>query len=333
MSHFAYIGGSLGAWATGTTITAAKLWQLDQNQYAAINGDGGGTWSPTAKIVIGGANGLELSSSPLLLSGTSSLTVGGAASFTGSFSATGTSLTLGNNSTSTLSLRAITTATKLLVCQDAFVAQGNTTIGLSDANTLTVNATSTFNAEVSITQSLDVGANTTIGTSDAHALQVNSTATFGSAVNAQNNVVLGTNDSNALVVNSESTFNSYASFASGASFGADVILGNAKTDVITLNGRLVVDPAIITFSGGNASYDGLAPDRLIASGDPGTVATVTFSSANAVNGLVKRVSYNHTSTTGSGIVVKDGVTGNTLVTLGPQTACEIVFLGTRWYLA
>ena len=71
MAHFTYIGGSLGAWATGTTVGSGKWWQLDQNQYKAINGDEGGTWTPTAKIVIGGTNGIEFASTPVLLSGTS----------------------------------------------------------------------------------------------------------------------------------------------------------------------------------------------------------------------------------------------------------------------
>jgi hypothetical protein len=143
MAHFAYIGGSLGAWATGTTVTAAKFWQFDQNQYKAINGDEGGAWSPTAKIVIGGANGLELSSSPLLLSGTASLSVAGSATFTGNFTATGSVNTIGNSSGDTLSVNAIASFAQLVVCANNLVSSGNTVLGDAGSDTCTVNANMT----------------------------------------------------------------------------------------------------------------------------------------------------------------------------------------------
>jgi hypothetical protein len=79
MSHNAYVRGSLANWATGSQVSAQNFWDLDQYCYGAINGDTGGTWSPSSVITIGGVNGLTLASG-------TPLTVGGNADFTGGFS-------------------------------------------------------------------------------------------------------------------------------------------------------------------------------------------------------------------------------------------------------
>jgi len=59
MAHFALTRADLNAWADGTAVEAAEYWDLDQKTFAAINGDAGGTWAPTAPIIIGG-DGLNL---------------------------------------------------------------------------------------------------------------------------------------------------------------------------------------------------------------------------------------------------------------------------------
>lgn len=240
MSHFAYIGGSLGAWATGTTITAAKLWQLDQNQYAALNGDAGGTWAPTAKIVIGGANGLELSSSPLLLSGTAALTVSGSAQFNGSFAALGNSI-IGTNSLNTLAVNAASSFNA-----DATFgyvnATSNVVIGTNSTNTLTVNSSASFlnNCTIgsSATDYCEINANLnivngcTIGSSDVDSLDINATeAHYGPE----------THDGG-------ETHNGAVSFESTVSMNGTVNIGNSSSDSVdlksvihssTLEGRII----------------------------------------------------------------------------------------------
>jgi hypothetical protein len=42
-------------WLTGTTLETAELEAIDENLYRSINGDQGGAWSPTARLVVGGA--------------------------------------------------------------------------------------------------------------------------------------------------------------------------------------------------------------------------------------------------------------------------------------
>lgn len=70
MAHNAYIRGSIGAWATGTQVSQAEFWQLDQYVYGAINGDAGGTWAPAAAITLGGTAGLVLGTgNPLTVGG------------------------------------------------------------------------------------------------------------------------------------------------------------------------------------------------------------------------------------------------------------------------
>lgn len=57
--HNTFVRSSLIAWQADATLTALELWQLDQNGESAVNGDDGGTWAPSAEIIIGGA-GLEV---------------------------------------------------------------------------------------------------------------------------------------------------------------------------------------------------------------------------------------------------------------------------------
>ncbi|MEJ7728228.1 MAG: hypothetical protein WKG00_03350 [Polyangiaceae bacterium] len=55
MSHFARIRANLAAWALGSTVSSAEFDALDVGRFKSINGDDGGTWAPTAAIVVGGA--------------------------------------------------------------------------------------------------------------------------------------------------------------------------------------------------------------------------------------------------------------------------------------
>lgn len=83
MSHNTRIRSG-GLWITGSTITTDELEQLDANLYAAINGDGGGTWAPSAVITIGGS-GLTVTGEARLSDVISAYwDAGGLATFTGS---------------------------------------------------------------------------------------------------------------------------------------------------------------------------------------------------------------------------------------------------------
>ena len=46
------------AWATGPIVTGAEMNSMDVALATALNGDGGGTWTPAASIVVAGTSGL-----------------------------------------------------------------------------------------------------------------------------------------------------------------------------------------------------------------------------------------------------------------------------------
>ncbi len=54
MAHNARIR-TFGFWTDTTPVTAAEYEAFDQAQFEAINGDLGGTWAPSAPIIIGGS--------------------------------------------------------------------------------------------------------------------------------------------------------------------------------------------------------------------------------------------------------------------------------------
>lgn len=56
-------------WVTGPPLAGSEITTVDVNLTKAINGDGGGTYTPSAQIVIGGAAGLRLCTATHQLSG------------------------------------------------------------------------------------------------------------------------------------------------------------------------------------------------------------------------------------------------------------------------
>jgi len=54
LSHFLYIKSG-GNWTVGDGFSESEIELLDAQLFAALNGDGGGTWAPSAKIVVGGS--------------------------------------------------------------------------------------------------------------------------------------------------------------------------------------------------------------------------------------------------------------------------------------
>jgi hypothetical protein len=60
MAHRTRIRPSIGFWSPGSAVTYAEYEALDAAQFAAVDGDAGGLWLPSAKIILGGANGLDM---------------------------------------------------------------------------------------------------------------------------------------------------------------------------------------------------------------------------------------------------------------------------------
>ena len=56
-------------WVNGTVPTPSQMTTLDQNGYTAVNGDAGGTWSPSSQIILGGA-GLSVTGAFVASNGT-----------------------------------------------------------------------------------------------------------------------------------------------------------------------------------------------------------------------------------------------------------------------
>jgi hypothetical protein len=156
MSNFAYIWGSSAACATGTSITQAALWQLDQNQKRALNADDGGTWAPSATINFGGAFGLVLANPfYLTVGGTSTLavvntsglvtcnnglTIATAGALACSRAANLSGLVSCTNGLS-VSTAGQFTCSRYANFTDAVQCDGDVTLGSDTADTLTANAT------------------------------------------------------------------------------------------------------------------------------------------------------------------------------------------------
>lgn len=114
MAHFTRIRET-GMWTVGVLLPS-ELEAMDAAQFAALNGDAGGTWSPSAQIQIYGSYGLGVETfyaqnTTLGMSGTDSLTIYAGVYQTGDEAHNGTethngnctftrNVTLGNNSTS-----------------------------------------------------------------------------------------------------------------------------------------------------------------------------------------------------------------------------------------
>lgn len=59
MAHNAYVRAA-GVWNLLSVLLSSEMATFDLRQYQAINGDLGGTWTPAAAIIIGGASGLHV---------------------------------------------------------------------------------------------------------------------------------------------------------------------------------------------------------------------------------------------------------------------------------
>ena len=76
MAHGTRIRPDVAAWAVGTVVDPAEFDALDEGQFVGINGDDGGTWAPSAAIIVGGS-GLELTGADNLVAAGGTLTING----------------------------------------------------------------------------------------------------------------------------------------------------------------------------------------------------------------------------------------------------------------
>lgn len=162
MAHNAYIRGSIGAWATGTQVSQAEFWQMDQYVYGAINGDAGGTWAPAAAITLGGTAGLVLGAG-------NPLTVGG--------------LLSANGGTNTNALNAV-----------SVTVTGDTALGSSFSDSLTVASTATFNGPVVATSTVNLTGTATLGAASTVAVTLAGNNSIGSTPGASGKATTLTGD-------------------------------------------------------------------------------------------------------------------------------------------
>lgn len=60
MAHRTRIRVNLAAWANNSAVLNTEYDALDAAQFSAIDGDAGGSWNPSSKVTLGGANGLDV---------------------------------------------------------------------------------------------------------------------------------------------------------------------------------------------------------------------------------------------------------------------------------
>ena len=162
-------------WAFGEILTSDQMEALDASQARAIDGTGGGTYAPSAAIVINGA-GLQVNN----------LTVTGALTLNGN-------TTIGNSSLDALTVVATSTFAAAVTLNDALTAndtadffgnvnvhtgasfrvRSNSRFGDTAADTFDVYATATFNGPVTFADPVEVGG----------PFQTNNDATLGSSSN------------------------------------------------------------------------------------------------------------------------------------------------------
>jgi|SRR3954463_1868413 hypothetical protein len=148
----------LGGWAFGELLTSVQMEALDASQAKAIDGTGGGTYTPSVKIII---NGQGLQVNTLTVTGTLSLlgntTVGNAPADVLSVLATSTfSAPVTLNDALTANDTADFFADTTIHTAALFTVGGSALLGNDSGKNLTVGATSTFNASATFNESVDV---------------------------------------------------------------------------------------------------------------------------------------------------------------------------------
>jgi hypothetical protein len=252
MAHNTYVKGTIASWATGTTVSQVEFAKFDANQYKSVNGDDGGTWAPSAAIVIGGA-GLTVSGA-FLATSTGIFTGGFAANSNASFGTTSsTYLYVYSSSTffgpATISSgTSLTTAGELIATgsatfSGAFTISNDATVGSDSVDALTINATTSFESPVTtndlLTCSAGLGANAISCSGTISAL---GGITCGGDLTSHGNTLLGDGASvSDLIVNATQdytgpeTHNGVSSFVGAAYFDAVSIAGNTGIGASSTN--------------------------------------------------------------------------------------------------
>lgn len=345
MAHFAYIRGSLGSWATGTAITQAEFWQMDQNMYRAVNGDAGGTWAPSSVITIGGS-GLTVSGAFTTSGNTTigdnpadNLTINAATIFPNTdvvFSGTGT-IQCSYSATFSDNVVIGSDAADACTVNATLAVNNNATLGTSSADALEVNSTSTFNSEVTFTgvasftptvssfnSALVAQNDSTIGSS------LSDTCTIKAALSVENGATIGTDSGDVLTVNSTTTFNN------------GVTIGSTYADALTVN-------ATTTFASPVKADTGMARDgyellSMVAdvSRNETTANTIVVTNLNGSNRILtltatgpssEIVKYVSNGSAANQLTVLDGATGRTLGVLAPATGIRCIMAAGSWWCA
>lgn len=242
MAHNAYLAGrgSLGSWATGTTVADSEFWYFESGIYASINGDAGGTWAPASTIVVGGS-GVRV---------------------TGTFAAAGHStFGVGAAQTSTFFSEAYFVAAVQfddpVLFTDTAQFNGTVTSGgeltatgtvtLGDAShTVTIDGELITYEKVTVSDDLECYGNVILGSNGADSVQVNGTVTLASTVTASGpvailgNVIIGNSGANVLSVYASPSFTSPANFASPVTFDGTTAFTGTVTGPVQFSGTVTM---------------------------------------------------------------------------------------------
>jgi hypothetical protein len=243
-----------GGWAFGELLTSAQVEALDASQARGVDGTGGGTYTPSVKIIING-QGLQVNS----------LTVTGTLSLLGN-------TTIGNAPSDALSVLATSTFSAPVTLNDALTANdtvdffadatvhtsalftvgGSSSIGNDSSKNLTVGATSTFNAPITANDNVEVWGDLTCHSA--------------TTTNLAGDVTIGLNSTKSLVVESGADFNAGATLSAlivngESAFNGATALGSSTSDPIDVPGTMNLHNALAY------SFNGRVPSRPILATD------------------------------------------------------------------
>lgn len=198
MAHFTYVRAS-GMW-TVSVLLASEMATFDAHQYAAINGDAGGTWAPSSIIYIGG-QGITL---------TGQLTCAAASAVT--FTAGAGVFNCG----------------KLATLTGGLVVNSDTTLGANSSNTLTVNATTAWNGDVSFNHDVEIGNSpsdslritaTVVGDPDTNTVLFSDSIQTTADLIAAGDAILGTGLTDATICEGSLTAFGFSQFKGNCTIG------------------------------------------------------------------------------------------------------------------
>ncbi len=227
MAHNAYIRGG-GVWNLLSVLLSSEMATFDLRQYQSINGDLGGTWTPSSVLIIGGANGLRVTGPLVALDadititsgraltvnsgGTISAQAGSVSTFAGTWNLSGAghvqnggTLTVDNGGAVSVASGGATTWTSgsTLTTNTGSTANINGAVNIKAGSNVAVKATATMafeaSSQLSAAVSADVllhGNNTLDGTQT-----IGGTTSLGGATTVPNGATVAFNAGSALSAN------------------------------------------------------------------------------------------------------------------------------------